>query len=109
MLELKYLSLLYGAINGQSGDGNFDRITDGKILSLARARQTSPWAFSGDSGKIFGEIGLGFFSFVCVYIMVIDFKYWFYWYFETINWSIFNIFISFPMSFVIYSKKQNNF
>jgi len=39
MLELKYLPLLYGAINAQSGDGNLDRITDGKILSLARVRK----------------------------------------------------------------------
>ena len=30
MLEFKYLALISGAVNAQSGDGNFDRITDGK-------------------------------------------------------------------------------
>ena len=34
MLDLKFFPLLYGAVNAQSGDGNFDPITDGKISSF---------------------------------------------------------------------------
>ena len=32
MLDLKYLPILYGTIYAQSGDGNFDQITDGKFV-----------------------------------------------------------------------------
>ena len=107
MLELKYLPLLYGAINAQSGDGNFDRITDGKNLSLVSARQNSSWEIQVILVKFWAKVNSDFDSFVCRYMIVIDFKYWFYWYFETFNWSIFNMFISFPIPFLINSKIES--